>query len=314
MSPVSPALLTLALALPLASAGCEPSPASGGPCTVGFLGSRSAPPELEVLVVRPDDTVAPLADGGGVSLMLPPQGGRVVFVGARATNVDGCGLQLTGALRDATPARGHVSVDVRTINLTPTGDGWGVSGAGVVSASISSFANIPACPNNWSSTDVFGQPYQVELTIVDREGRTATRSLHVTPSCDQPASAAEGLGPWRRRPRRAVEMKDEVVGGARAAFGRAAHGPHVARARRPHAVERRRRDAGRDLDELRAVVVRDAPPLAHGPDVRRTRAVHPPERLGPAGRQVAPRLAVEVEHRGRRPVAERTAHGEDVGG
>jgi hypothetical protein len=192
---VSPALRSLAalapallVPLPLAQLGCASSSA-GEPCATGFLGSASAAPSLEILAVQPDDSVAALADGGALALMLPPQGGRVVFVGARATNVDGCGLQLTGALRDETSRQ--VRVDSRTINLIATGGGWGASGVGVLAGNISSFSNIAACPNQWSTTDVFGHDYLLEVSIEDRGGRTAARSIHVTPYCGEPASAAE---------------------------------------------------------------------------------------------------------------------------
>ena len=58
--------------------------------------------DFEFVGVDNDYDAVPLADGGPLAILQPPQGGRVVFVGVRATNVDGCGLQLTGALRDET--------------------------------------------------------------------------------------------------------------------------------------------------------------------------------------------------------------------
>ncbi len=182
-------LASFALAvLPAGEVGCAPASVAE-PCTTGFLGSTSSPPELEVIVVQADDSVATLADGGQVPLMLPPQGGRVIYVGARATNVDGCGLQLTAALRDLTTRQ--VRPDNRTINLVPSGAGWGASGVGTVSTAISSFSNIPACPNQWSTTDVYGHEYGLEVTITDRGGRTASASLRATPYCSEPSSAAE---------------------------------------------------------------------------------------------------------------------------
>jgi hypothetical protein len=111
-----------------------------------------------------------------------------VFAGARATNVDGCGVQLTGALRDETSRQ--VRFDMRTVNLVPTGGGWGASGTGVLSGSISSFANVPVCPNQWSTTDIDGHPYQLEVDLLDSHGRTARAVLEVTPYCSEPASAA----------------------------------------------------------------------------------------------------------------------------
>jgi hypothetical protein len=177
------------IALALQTTACSSSSGPGEPCPAGFLGSASHPPALEILALRPDDSVAPVTDGGAVSLMLPPQGGRVLFVGARATNLDGCGLQLTGALRDETSRQ--VRVDMRTVNLIATGDGWGATGVGIVSDAVSNFSNIAACPNQWSKTDVFGHTYGLEVTLVDRGGRTVSASVPVVPYCGEPASAAE---------------------------------------------------------------------------------------------------------------------------
>ena len=99
--------------------------------------------------------------------MRPLQGGEVLFVGARVTNVDACGLQLTGALRDEETQQ--VRFDTRTINLIPTGDGWGVTGTlgANVAGLISNFSNVPVCPNEWSTTDVDGHEYGLEVTITD---------------------------------------------------------------------------------------------------------------------------------------------------
>jgi hypothetical protein len=160
---------------------------------VGFLGDPASPPALDLLVLRADDTVAPLADGDHVPMLFPPQGGRVIFVGVRVTNVDACGLQLTGALRDE--ATRQVSLDSRTVDLVPTGDGYGASAAGSepVTAAIASFANVPTCPNQWASTDIFGHEFGLEVSIKDRGGRTMTKAIHVTPECGEPENLGECL-------------------------------------------------------------------------------------------------------------------------
>jgi hypothetical protein len=174
-------------ALVPAAFGCSSS-SSSAPCTTGFLGSESQPPQLEIVIVHADDSVTTAVDGGRVDVIQPPQGGRVIFAGARATNVDGCGVQLTGALRNETSRQ--VRFDMRTVNLEATGDGWGTSGTSILSGSISNFANVPVCPNQWSSTDVVGNPYQLEVDLLDRRGRTAKAVLEVTPYCAEPATAA----------------------------------------------------------------------------------------------------------------------------
>ncbi len=182
-----------ALAGPLAAASltaCSLGDPSAEPCTTGFLGSKSGPPMIEVIEVQPDDSIVDAVDGGPIAIMAPPQGGRVIFAGIRATNVDGCGLQLTGAIRD--PSSKQVKFDSRTVDLTATTGGWGASGVGTVSDRISDFANIPVCPNQTFDTDVYGHPYSLEMSLVDRGGRTASTTLVVTPYCSDtgPGTAA----------------------------------------------------------------------------------------------------------------------------
>jgi hypothetical protein len=122
-------------------------------------------------------------------MLLPPQGGRVIFAGVRATNVDGCGLQLTGALRDLTT--GRVTLDSRTINLNSTGDGWGASATPTGPISAGNFSNIPVCPNEWSASDLFGHAYGLEVTIVDRGKRELTKKIQIVPECGQPENLGE---------------------------------------------------------------------------------------------------------------------------
>ena len=175
----------------VSTTACSPdTPADPVPCSGGFLGDAASPVEFDLTAVTPDYVTEPLADGGTISLMQPPQGGQVLFVGVRATNVDSCGLQLTGALRnEATEA---LTVDSRPINLIPTGDGWGATGAigASVVGVVSNFANIPACANHWSASDVDGHEYGLEVTLKDRGGRTGMRTLRVMPECNEPLSAA----------------------------------------------------------------------------------------------------------------------------
>ncbi|MDP9002945.1 MAG: hypothetical protein M3O46_22875 [Myxococcota bacterium] len=128
-----------------------------------------------------------LHDGATVPLLLPPQGGRVLFAGVRATNVDGCGMRLTVELRDL--ASGQMRIDSRKIDLIEDANGWGVSatsGAAGISAVIASFSNLAACPNDWSTTDLNGHQFGLDVSIEDTNGRQAMKSFRVTPSCAQP--------------------------------------------------------------------------------------------------------------------------------
>jgi hypothetical protein len=181
-----------AFGLALLVGACSPSTttsdAGGEPCATGFLGSPAAAPQFDLQVLSADGTVSQLVDGGMVPIIEPPQGGRVIFVGVHATNVDGCELQLQGAVRDL--ATNKVQLDARTINLVPTGDGWGVSGlfGSGHDPDISTFSNVQVCPNEWSMTNIYGTTYGLEVTITDRGGRTLTQKIKVTPECGEPAS------------------------------------------------------------------------------------------------------------------------------
>ena len=197
-----PAAAVLALATPVLLA-CSPSSAAPGDAgtneaqnecpSVGFLGEEGGAPDFDMQILEADETVAALVDGDSVPMILPPQGGRVIFVGVRATNVDGCGLQLTGALRDLTT--NQVRVDSRTVNLVDTHDGYGVSGmqATSVSSAIPNFSNVALCPNEWSPTNIYGNVYGLEVTIQDREGRQLTKKIKVTPECGEPQNLEECL-------------------------------------------------------------------------------------------------------------------------
>ncbi len=190
--------LAVVTAFALVCAACSPSSPETVPdaststgssgCTLPFLGDEAADPVVELVALGADETSFDLADGAEIPLILPPQGGRVIFAGVRATNIDACGVKLAGAVRDLQNAQ--VRIDTRTINLEPTGDGWGRS----VDANISTFANVPMCPNQWAASDVFDHPFELEVTLTDRDHvRKATRTVEITPKCAQPENAAECL-------------------------------------------------------------------------------------------------------------------------
>lgn len=170
-----------------AGAGGSPDAGDAGPhhCTFGFLGDPTKDPELELIALGADGVSSPIKDGDTIALIFPIQGGRVIFAGARATNLAACGVQLAGAVRDLTSMQ--VRIDSRTVNLRPTGDGWGVSD----DDDQSSFANVPLCPNQWSDTDVFATEYQLIITLTDRDQRTVTKTAKVKPACAEPDHAAE---------------------------------------------------------------------------------------------------------------------------
>lgn len=177
-----------ALSLSLVVAGCPedpPDPPSDAgsdvsSCTLEYIGDEAAEIEMELITLSPDYTEKALAAGGDTSILIPPQGGRVIFVGVRAKNLDPCGVSVNGALRD--PATMAVSpVDGRYLNLDATEDGWGASDQ----SDISTYANIAVCANHWASTDVFDQTFRLELSLTDRSGKKAKASIDVVPRCDE---------------------------------------------------------------------------------------------------------------------------------
>lgn len=156
-------------------------------CTLSFLGDESKEMEAQIYVLGTDEVSVPVKDGDTVPMIFPPQGGRVIFVGVHAKNLDPCGVKLTGAIRD--PATMKVMVDARTVNLLPIGEGWGKSDDN----DIASFANVPVCPNQWASTNLFGSTFELTIVTADRGGRSKTLTAMVTPTCAEPENQAACL-------------------------------------------------------------------------------------------------------------------------
>jgi hypothetical protein len=170
-------------ATPAGDAGAEAAPPT---CAAGYLGDPSKDIALELRALRADGTDVPLNDGDDLAIVFPPQGGRVSFIGVRAINLDGCGVQVIGALRDL--GSRQVRTDGRTVNLLREADGWGTTGQGTTtniedSAAIGDYSNVPVCPNEWADVDVFDQPFEVEVQVRDRTKKSATKVIKVTPRC-----------------------------------------------------------------------------------------------------------------------------------
>jgi hypothetical protein len=194
--------LTALSAAPLLLAGCpDDGPTESQPdaadvqtlpestCPTGFLGDPNKEPVIELRALRTDGTDIPLANGDDLAIIFPPQGGRVAFVGVRATNIDGCGVQLTAALRDT--ATKQIRLDGRTLNLRREADGWGASGQGTSanledSQAIGDYANVPLCPNQWASVDVFDNAFELEVKLQDQRKKSVTAKITVTPRCAEP--------------------------------------------------------------------------------------------------------------------------------
>jgi hypothetical protein len=179
-------------------AGCpvdDPPPEPAPACDAGFLGDPDAAPVIELRALRADGSDVPLEDGDDLAVLFPPQGGRVAFVGVRATNLDGCAVQIIGALRD--PVSRQVRLDGRTVNLRREADGWGTTGRGSSTSiedsdAIGDYSNVPLCPNQWADQDVFDLPFELEVQVQDRRKRTAVKTISVTPRCAEPGAKETG--------------------------------------------------------------------------------------------------------------------------
>jgi hypothetical protein len=133
---------------------------------------------MELIAFDMQDTPAPLSDGGSVPLVQPPGGGGVMFVGARAKNLDPCGAELNARITQGDTQTGPL--EARTVNLELTCDGWAQS------ADPWNSSALPVCPNLWSMADVYGNPYGLTIRVTDANGRTAATSIQVTPQCSEP--------------------------------------------------------------------------------------------------------------------------------
>jgi len=140
---------------------------------------------VDVVALGPNGKLQPVDEGSDVTLMFPPQGGRVVWVGVRARNVNPCGVRLVGALRD--PISKQVRLDSRIINLQIASDGYGQSDIG----NIFTFTNIPVCHNTWSSQDLMDLPYELTVSLTDKDDRKVTKVSQVIPRCNEPGQISQ---------------------------------------------------------------------------------------------------------------------------
>jgi hypothetical protein len=158
-------------------AGCTDPPAPR--CQNGFIGDAKLAPEVQMLVTDgKSKLLAPVADGDTLPMEPPPQGGFILYIGAAARNLDGCGVQLAGSLRD--PDTGaQVGFDGRNTDLVKGDDGWSRSDPG----DNSNTANVNSCPD-YTSKDRHNGEYDLVLKVTDRQKRTASVTHRVKLACD----------------------------------------------------------------------------------------------------------------------------------
>jgi len=167
-------LLTLALGL----WGCSSDPTC-------FVGDLTAQPEIEIVHRTASGTVA--ITRALVPLLNPPQGGKVLLVGVRAKNLDGCPLQISASLRD--PCNDRVlALERRPVSLEASPDGWAAPARPL---ELDNFSNLPGCPRSDNDRPIADQPYLLRVTVTDKEGRTAEATRMIEPYCGaEPEHAA----------------------------------------------------------------------------------------------------------------------------
>jgi hypothetical protein len=145
------------------------------------LGDPNGPAQLEIYHQDRNFASVKTTAGAQVPLIAPPQGGWIVLLGARATNLDGCHVNLTVSFREACGGP-VIQVDRRPTRIDDTGDGWGMT-------NTSAFGNLPICPEVSAAHDLHDQPYEVTVTLEDLDGKKASKSIVIEPICPDPDPA-----------------------------------------------------------------------------------------------------------------------------
>ncbi len=155
-----------------------------------FVGDRDAAPELQLVYRDADGRLTAVGHMSEVPLIQPPQGGKVMFIGARARNIDGCSVLMSSALID--PDTGAViSLERRPIFLDVGEDGWleprqPAPSSDVSPTFTSNFSNLPACPRSNLTKAIAGEVYELRVSIEDGAGRRSETSVEVVPVCGEP--------------------------------------------------------------------------------------------------------------------------------
>jgi hypothetical protein len=180
MSSVTRHVLFACVGLTLACGGDQGQ--RGGAEDGCFVGDVAKSAEFDVVYRTADGELKLAEDMAQVPLIQPPQGGKVLFLGVRARNLDGCGLTLATALVE--PESGAVvSLERRPVTLEANGEGWMEPQR---PTEASNYSNLPACPRADLARSIEGEVYELRVNITDAAGRKAERSMRIVPACGEP--------------------------------------------------------------------------------------------------------------------------------
>jgi hypothetical protein len=169
-------LIRLVFCLALSIAGCGP-PAPK--CQAPFIGDPKLPPQAVMIWTDGvSHQYADVAANQPIPLEPPPQGGYVMYVGARILNMGAC-VEFKGILRDSI-SQNEVGMDSRTSTLHKHDDGWGWPD----SSTNATVSNVNGC-YDLTSKDVNGQPYSLEMTVTDKFdiARQVQLTQSIVPTC-----------------------------------------------------------------------------------------------------------------------------------
>ena len=155
----------------MCAAGCTP----GASCPIGDLHQAAA---LEIVHFDENYDEITTSDHARVPLRAALQGGWVAVLGARATNLDGCRVDLTSSFRDPDSTQ-IMKVDRRPTTLDDAGDGWAITPPALA-------AELQFCPHGPATRDLDDEPYEITVALADAYGHAATQSIVIVPVCSDP--------------------------------------------------------------------------------------------------------------------------------
>jgi hypothetical protein len=167
-------LKLLSLALVCACSGPQPR-------SCAFAGDAARPIELQAIALDAAGNAAPVSNGGPLLLERPPQGGFVVFAGARARNLRPCNVQMAAELVDPASGKPVSELSSRGADLVDAVGGYLQPAHDALRFEL---PNIAAC-RDLSGAGVLGRRLLLRVDVTDSGGRHARIDQPVVPACPQ---------------------------------------------------------------------------------------------------------------------------------